>query len=94
MYLRFHKGIVLDVGFKQKRKIPENGLFKPFSRTCVWQGQKDLNPRHAVLETAALPTELYPYINSQRYYYTQFEIKVKMNFDIKHNKAKIKPALN
>ena len=25
-----------------------------------WQGQKDLNPRHAVLETAALPTELYP----------------------------------
>ena len=26
----------------------------------VWQGQKDLNPRHAVLETAALPTELYP----------------------------------
>ena len=28
----------------------------------IWQGQKDLNPRHAVLETAALPTELYPYI--------------------------------
>ena len=27
-----------------------------------WQGQKDLNPRHAVLETAALPTELYPYM--------------------------------
>ena len=26
----------------------------------TWQGQKDLNPRHAVLETAALPTELYP----------------------------------
>ena len=27
-----------------------------------WQGQKDSNPRHAVLETAALPTELYPYM--------------------------------
>ena len=27
----------------------------------IWQGQKDLNPRHAVLETAALPTELYPF---------------------------------
>ena len=27
-----------------------------------WQGQKDSNSRHAVLETAALPTELYPYI--------------------------------
>ncbi len=30
----------------------------------LWQGQKDLNPRHAVLETAALPTELYPYMKS------------------------------
>ena len=30
-----------------------------------WQGQKDLNPRHAVLETAALPTELYPYKNKR-----------------------------
>ena len=27
-----------------------------------WQGQKESNPRHAVLETAALPAELYPYI--------------------------------
>ena len=26
-----------------------------------WQGQQGLNPRPAVLETAALPTELYPY---------------------------------
>ena len=26
-----------------------------------WQGQKDLNPRHVVLETTALPSELYPY---------------------------------
>ena len=31
-----------------------------------WQGQKDSNPRHAVLETAALPAELYPY---SRYLY-------------------------
>ena len=27
---------------------------------CAWQGQKDLNPRPSVLETDALPTELYP----------------------------------
>ena len=27
----------------------------------LWQGQKESNPRHAVLETAALPAELYPY---------------------------------
>ena len=28
----------------------------------TWQGQKESNPRHAVLETAALPAELYPYV--------------------------------
>ena len=28
----------------------------------TWQGQKESNPRHAVLETAALPAELYPYL--------------------------------
>ena len=32
-----------------------------------WQGQKDSNPRHAVLETAALPTELCPYVKSPQY---------------------------
>ena len=38
---------------------PKKGVPKdvPF-----WQGQKDLNPRHSVLETDALPTELYPYM--------------------------------
>ena len=39
----------------QNKKTPA-GVF------LFWQGQKDLNPRHAVLETAALPTELYPYV--------------------------------
>ena len=34
-------------------------------RYLFWQGQKDSNPRHAVLETAALPTELYPYIQER-----------------------------
>ena len=33
---------------------------KPLS--FFWQGQKESNPRHAVLETAALPAELYPYV--------------------------------
>ena len=27
----------------------------------VWQGRQDLNLRHLVLETSALPTELRPY---------------------------------
>ena len=29
-----------------------------------WQGHKDSNSGHAVLETAALPTELYPCIRN------------------------------
>ena len=28
----------------------------------LWQGQKESNPRHAVLQTAALPAELYRYM--------------------------------
>ena len=42
-----------------------NGLFTKKRNGAksvpTWQGQKDLNPRHMVLETIALPTELYPY---------------------------------
>ena len=30
------------------------------SAACVWQGQKDSNPRPLVLETSTLPAELYP----------------------------------
>ena len=30
--------------------------------TFLWQGHKDLNPEPTVLETAALPIELYPYV--------------------------------
>ena len=38
--------------------------FKPLRnkiQVCLWQGQQGSNPRPTVLETAALPTELYPY---------------------------------
>ncbi len=38
----------------------KTGFRNRFPKPKKWQGQKDLNPRHAVLETAALPTELYP----------------------------------
>ena len=31
-------------------------------RFLSWQGHKDLNPEPTVLETAALPIELYPYM--------------------------------
>ena len=40
---------------------PLSGVSKGV-RCLEWQGQKDLNPRPMVLETIALPTELYPYI--------------------------------
>ena len=46
---------------KKKKKARNPSKIKVF-RTFLWQGQKGSNPRHAVLETAALPTELYPYI--------------------------------
>ena len=36
-----------------------------FSVIFVLQGQKDLNPRHPVLETGVLPTELYPYMKTR-----------------------------
>ena len=42
----------------QSKKRHREGVF------LLWQGQKDLNPRHAVLETAALPAELYPCVFS------------------------------
>ena len=38
--------------------------FKPIRtkiQVRLWQGQQGSNPRPTVLETAALPTELYPY---------------------------------
>ena len=41
-----------------KRKRPRNS-----GRFHLWQGHKDLNPEPTVLETAALPIELYPYLS-------------------------------
>ena len=68
MYKGNHKGkqsrrspkpmaISLKNGEKQ-RKTLKSGDFKVF----LWQGHKDLNPEPTVLETAALPIELYPYM--------------------------------
>lgn len=35
-------------------------LYNAWFKKMSWQGQQDLNPRHPVLETGALPTELCP----------------------------------
>ena len=43
--------------------INKNRKFAVFQANFrFWQGHKDLNPEPTVLETAALPIELYPYI--------------------------------
>ena len=55
-----------------------------------WQGQKDLNPRHAVLETAALPTELYPYVLTSNII-TDYYSKCKCFFSFLFNKNKKPP---
>ena len=48
---------------RQKMSLPLPAIKKHHpSGWCFWQGQKGSNSRHAVLETAALPTELYPYV--------------------------------
>ena len=39
-------------------------LFLDLPDRQEWQGQQDLNPRPTVLETVALPTELYPYADN------------------------------
>ena len=53
-----------DYGMKRKNGITKNEKMRVcFIRLSksVWQGHKDSNPGHVVLETTALPTELYPY---------------------------------
>ena len=39
-----------------------SGYRAPVGRPALWQGKKASNPRPTVLETAALPAELFPYI--------------------------------
>ena len=43
----------------KKQKTRE--LTFPLISSLVWQGKKVSNPRPTVLETVALPTELFPY---------------------------------
>ncbi len=43
------------------KRPPGGGRKVRLTKESAWQGQKDLNPRPSVLETDALPTELYPY---------------------------------
>ena len=51
-------------GFEKLKTLWNNWLFRQLihSVQLTWQGHKDLNPEPTVLETAALPIELYPYV--------------------------------
>ena len=48
-----------------------------------WQGLEDLNPRHSVLETDVLPTELNPYVLN---YYTRINPTCQVIFTKKYEK--------
>ena len=64
--LRFHLWSYLRIlRIKNCRTHWDDWLFRHFiySVRQSWQGHKDLNPEPTVLETAALPIELYPYIH-------------------------------
>ena len=47
---------------KHNKKELSSRHFRILITVLSWQGHKDLNPEPTVLETAALPIELYPYI--------------------------------
>ena len=59
-HLLYVKKLVGVAGFEPAAHWSQTSCATKLRYTPIWQGQKDSNPRHAVLETAALPTELYP----------------------------------
>ena len=54
----------INTEFYNKNTIELELKGSNFNGVFIWQGHKDLNPEPTVLETAALPIELYPYIQS------------------------------
>ena len=53
-----HPFLWMDPVYKKAKKEAKSMI----DLASFWQGHKDLNPEPTVLETAALPIELYPYI--------------------------------
>lgn len=52
-----------------------------------WQGRQDLNLRHPVLETGALPTELLPYIYRRK---TTEDNRYYMRTDVEKQNAPVR----
>ena len=47
---------------RQEAAIRQQKAPQAYTSAALWQGKKASNPRPTVLETVALPTELFPYI--------------------------------
>ncbi len=62
--------------------------FDYISRKLKWQGRQDLNLRHLVLETSALPTELLPYRVTALMIMHSFSVVTGKNFS-----ELVKPAI-
>ena len=47
---------------RQEAAIRQQKAPQAYTSAALWQGKKASNPRPTVLETVALPTELFPYM--------------------------------
>ena len=47
---------------RQEAAIKQQKAPQAYTSAALWQGKKASNPRPTVLETVALPTELFPYM--------------------------------
>ena len=56
----FHLFLRFKTDYERKQKSPQIRLFIGLEGLFSWQGQKESNSQHTVLETVALPIELYP----------------------------------
>ena len=48
---------------RQEAAIRQQKAPQAYTSAALWQGKKASNPRPTVLETVALPTELFPYMS-------------------------------
>ena len=61
-YIKRNKTEMKSNTAEKEKALEIPGFSQYFKDFCLWQGQEDSNPRHPVLETGVLPTELYPCI--------------------------------
>ena len=62
VYIKIHRKTIVNQGFFKSKLDTGRDTHCIKTGVQLWQGHKDLNPEPTVLETAALPIELYPYI--------------------------------